>query len=201
MTLVVGGLHTGVGGCLVSGAEVAEAVDEELVAGGSEAAREIGLELNAAAFKFKQLPALIALEVMVMVFAGDLIASGVSGHGDGDQPAFFGQLMNGAIDRGNGEAEHILLGESERFLVREGTIGGEECGANRFFLSGVAKLHGHRWVLETSLEELRASLKRESKKRQRRVCSLTGKHRLRRFVASVSMEKRLESFPERLVHR
>ena len=143
MTLVVGRLYTGVGGCLVSGAQVAEAIDEELVAGGSEAGREIGLEFNAATFKFKELAALIALEVVVMVFAGDLIASGVSGHSDGDQPAFFDQLMNGAIDRGNGQAEHILLGESERLVVREGTVGGEECGANGFFLSGVAKLHGH----------------------------------------------------------
>ncbi len=182
----------------MSGAEVAEAVDEELVAGGSEAAREIGLELNPAAFKFKQLAALIALEVVVMVFSGDLIACGVSGHGDGGQPAFFDQLMNGAVNRGNGEAEHILLGESERLLVREGTVGGEECSANRFFLSGVAELHCHGWVLDTSLEELRASLKMGEQKAaapMRLVRSLARKHRLRQFVASVSMEKWFEPFP------
>jgi len=133
---------------MLSGAEVAEAIDEELVPSGTKAGGKIGLQLNAAACKLKKFTALIALKMMVMVLAGDLVASSVSGDDDGDQPAFFEQLMNGAINGGNREAENSLLGESERLFVGEGTIGCQESGANGFFLPGIAKLHGHLRVLE-----------------------------------------------------
>src|ERR1700758_3679737 len=67
----------------------AGAVDEELVAGVLEAARELGFGLDCAAFEFVDGSADVALEVMVMRFAGHFVAGGVAWNLDRREPFVF----------------------------------------------------------------------------------------------------------------
>ena len=122
------------------GAVGAGSVDEEVVAGVLEAAGELGPGVHLAAFELVDGAADVALEVMVMGFAGNLVASGVAGDFDGGEPLVFDEVAYVAIDGGDADGFNLFLSEGEGFVGRERTIGLEECGADRVFLAGVARL-------------------------------------------------------------
>jgi len=84
----------------------------------------------------------VALEVVVVGFAGDLVAGGVAGDLDGCEPLVLDQAADVAVDGGDAEGVNLSLGEGEGFVGREGTIRLEEGGADGVFLAGVARLNG-----------------------------------------------------------
>jgi hypothetical protein len=120
----------------------AGAVDEELVAGVLEATGEFGTILHLAAFQFVDGAADVALEVVVVGFAGDFVAGGVAGDIDRGEPLVFYQAADVAVDRGDAEGVDLFLGQGEGFVGREGAVGFEEGCADGFLLAGVPGLNG-----------------------------------------------------------
>ena len=119
------------------------AVDEELVADVSKAAGKFGFGLHLAAFELVDGAADVALEVMVVGFAGDLVAGGVAGNFDRREPFVFDEAADVAVDGGDAEGVDLFLGEGEGFVGGERAIGFEEGGADGLFLTGVAGLNGN----------------------------------------------------------
>ena len=128
--------------CLVDGAGGAGAVDEELVAGGAEASGELGAALGDAAFEVVELAALVALEMMMVGFAGQLVAGGVAGELDGLQPAFLHERLDVSVDGGDAERRMVLLGGAENFFGRERTPGRCEGFADGGLLPCVSFVRG-----------------------------------------------------------
>jgi hypothetical protein len=128
----------------------AGAVDEELVAGVLEAARELGFGLHRAAFEFVDGSADVALEVMVMRFAGHFVAGGVAWDLDRGEPFVFDEAADIAIDGSDAQRIDLFLCEREGLIGRERTVGLKEGGADGVFLAGVAGLDGCRHELTYS---------------------------------------------------
>ena len=82
----------------------------------------------------------VALEVVVVGLAGDLVAGGVAGDVDRGEPVVVDEAADVAVDGGDAERVDLLLGETEGFVWREWTIGFEEGCADGIFLAGVAGL-------------------------------------------------------------
>jgi hypothetical protein len=122
----------------------AGAVDEVLVAGVLEAARELGFGLDRAAFEFVDGSAEVALEVMVMRFAGHFVAGGVAWNLDRGEPFVFDEAADVAVDGCDAERIDLFLRERECLIGRERTVGFDEGGADGVFLAGVAGLDGCR---------------------------------------------------------
>jgi hypothetical protein len=124
------------------GAVGAGSVDEEVVAGIFEAAGKPWLGVHLAAFELVDGAADVALEVMVMGFAGDLVASGVAWDFDGCEPLVFDEVADVAIDGGDADGFNLFLSKGKRFVGGERAICFEESGADSVFLTGVARLDG-----------------------------------------------------------
>jgi hypothetical protein len=134
----------------------AGSIDEELVAGVLKAARKFGFGLHLAAFEFVDRAAAVALEVMVVGFAGDLVSGGVAGDVDGFEPVVFDQAADVPVDGGDAESVDLLLSQREGFVGREGAVCFKKGGADSVFLAGVTGLdrvcrnrhwHAYRSVL------------------------------------------------------
>ena len=89
----------------------ADSVDKDLVAGTTKAAGQSGSRVDVAAWKFEQFAARVAMKVVMMSPAGGLITRRGAGHIDRDQPAFFEQQMDVAVDGRNAEPIDLLLGQ------------------------------------------------------------------------------------------
>jgi len=98
------------------GAGGAGAVDEELVACVLEAAGKLRLGLHLAAFEFVDGATVVALEVMVVRFASNLVAGGMAGNVYGLEPVVFDQAANVAVNGGDAEGVDLFLGEGEGFI-------------------------------------------------------------------------------------
>lgn len=96
------------------------------MAGDVETARELGLETQVTTLELKHLAATVAAEVMMVRFAGDLVAHGLAGHRDGSEPVTLEQRADVAVDGGDAEAFHFRLGRREDLIRRERTIGAEK---------------------------------------------------------------------------
>ena len=120
------------------------------MAGVLEAAGELGARLHLAALKLVDGAADVALEVVVVGFAGYFVAGGVAGDIDGGEPLVVDQTADVAVDSGDAEGIYLFLGEGEGFVGGEGAIRLEEGGADGLFLAGVAGLdrgwHEHAWL-------------------------------------------------------
>lgn len=73
-------------------------VQEELVAGRTEAPGKPRLRLGDASFQVKDLPTRIAVEVVVMLFACELIAGGLSRNFNRDEPSILNQGLDVPIN-------------------------------------------------------------------------------------------------------
>jgi hypothetical protein len=118
----------------------AGAVDEVLVAGVLEAARKLGFGLDRAAFEFVNGSAHVALEVMVMRFAGNFVTGGVAWNLDRGEPLVFDEAADVAVDSRDAERINLFLREREGLIGGERTVGFDEGGADGVFLAGVAGL-------------------------------------------------------------
>jgi hypothetical protein len=120
------------------------------MAGVLEAARELWFGLHLAAFELMNGAADVALEVVVVGFAGDLVTGGVAGDFDWNEPFVFDEGADVAIDGGDAECVYVLLRDGEGFVGGERAISFDEGGADGVFLTGVAGLdggsHGHAYL-------------------------------------------------------
>ncbi len=66
-------------------------------------------DLLLATFEFVELAAIVALEMMMMFFAGDLVTRRVTRNLDCSQPAILDQRFDVAINGGNAQTAVMLL--------------------------------------------------------------------------------------------
>ena len=111
------------------------------MAGVLEATGEFGAGVHLAALQFVDGAADVALEVMVVGFAGDFVPGGVAWDVDWGEPLVVDQAAYVAVDRGDAEGINLFLGEGESFVGGERAIGFEKGGADGVFLAGVAGLN------------------------------------------------------------
>jgi hypothetical protein len=119
-----------------------KAVHKELVAGRAKSSGQFRPDLGYASLQFVELPALIALEVMMVLLTSDLIARGIARHFDRPEPSFFNQRLNISIHRSDPERRMVTLRFFQGLFRRQRPVGSSECLSNRSFLSCVPLFHG-----------------------------------------------------------
>ena len=92
------------------------AVNVKLVPGCAKTPGQFWLALCNASFEVIQFAACVALEVMMMLFAGHFEVRRVAKHLDRLQPSFLDQRLDTSVDRGNPNARVVLLCRSENFF-------------------------------------------------------------------------------------
>jgi len=116
------------------------AVNVILVPGCAKTLGQFWLALHSASFEVVQLAALVALEVMMMLFAGHFVARRVARYFDRLQPSFLHQRLDVSVHRGNSNAWVVLLGQSQRFFRRQRPTGFCKSLSNGSLLSGVSNV-------------------------------------------------------------
>ena len=122
-------------------ARSADSVEKEFMTGRAEATWETWFYLLYAAFELIELAAIIAMEVVMMLLAGHLIAGRVSRNLDRGQPLIFDQCFDVAVNSGNSQTAMMPLRRRQCFLQRERSISLAECLADGIFLSCVTDIH------------------------------------------------------------
>lgn len=89
--------------------------------------------------------ACVALEVMMMLFTGNFVASGIAWNLDTREPIFLNQHVDVTVHRRDTQRLHLLLRKNKSFIRRQWPVGNHKSRANRFFLAGVSRLNdgGH----------------------------------------------------------
>lgn len=109
-----------------------------------EATRQFRPERGDTSLQFKELLASIALEMMVMGFAGYFVPGGVAGNIYRLQPSLVHQRLDVAIDRRLAKSRMMALRALQNFVRRQWPVGFEKGVANRCFLPGIyASFHGN----------------------------------------------------------
>jgi hypothetical protein len=84
-------------------------VDEEFVSGCAKPPGQFWFALCSASFEVIQFATFVALEVMVVLFAGYFVARRVARDFDGLQPSFLNQRLDVSVHRGNPDTRMVLL--------------------------------------------------------------------------------------------
>lgn len=108
---------------------------------GTEAAWKAWFDLLLAAFEFIELAAIVAMEMVMMFLAGNLVAGRVTWNLNRSQPVIFDQRFDIAIDSRDSQTAMMPLRGCQRLFQRERSIGLAECLADRVFLSCVPDSH------------------------------------------------------------
>lgn len=95
-----------------------------------EASGQSWLDSGNAPVQVVQLAAIVALEVMVMRFAGDLVSRGIARHFDGLQPSFLNQRLDVPVNGGNAEGGVKPLRGFQRLFRGQRPASLAEGGAN-----------------------------------------------------------------------
>ena len=119
----------------------AKSVEEEFMTRGMEPAGKPGLDLLHAVFEFIELAAIVAVEVMMVLFTGNLVPRGVTWDLNRSQPPIFDQCFDVAIDGGNSQAPMVLLRRCQSFFQGKRPISLTKCPADGVFLSCVPAVH------------------------------------------------------------
>jgi hypothetical protein len=90
-------------------AGIAEAVQQEFMRGEQESSRDHLPKIAGTHFQLEHLPAGVAVEVVMMLFAGPFIAGRLSGKVNRDQPAFLDKGLEVAIDGGDADSFAIVF--------------------------------------------------------------------------------------------
>lgn len=104
--------------------------------------REVG-EIAGALLDFKHLAAGAAVEVVMVRFAGDFVARGLTGHFDLHDSAIGDEGFQRAIDGGHAHAAHATLGKIEDLASGNRTMRLGNDRLDRVALLGVAFHSGH----------------------------------------------------------
>jgi hypothetical protein len=91
--------------------------------GSQKSTRQLGLAMECATPKFIELPADSALEVVMMFFPGDFVASRLTGDFNRCQPSVFHECLDIAVHRGQADAEYILSNSLQNLFGRKWAIG------------------------------------------------------------------------------
>jgi len=94
-----------------------------------------------ASLKVKNFAALIAMEMIVMGLARNLVAGCLTGNLYRLQPFLFNEILNVPIDRGDSEAAMTEPGGFQSLIRRQRPVCIEERLTNRRFLFCIAPLH------------------------------------------------------------
>jgi hypothetical protein len=116
------------------------AVKEKFVTGCAKPAGQFWFALCSASFEVIQFATFVALEVMVVLFAGQFVARCVARHFDRLQPSFLDQSLDVSVYRGNPNAWLVVLCRSENFFRRQRPIGFCKSLSNGSLLSGVSNI-------------------------------------------------------------
>ncbi len=92
-------------------AGVAEAVEDDFVVVDLEAGRGHGLDAVETGLELEDALACAADEVVVMALVGAFVTGGLAGDLDGNDMAFGGEGLEGAVDSGEAEAGNFLEGK------------------------------------------------------------------------------------------
>lgn len=111
--------------------------------GGVEATGQFRAPAQLAAGKLKRSAAGRALEVVMVFFAGDLVASALPGYLDGNKPVVRKQGLDIAIHGGDADAGDPFLRVPERFFRRKRPVRIHKGRSYRFFLTRIAELNRH----------------------------------------------------------
>ena len=106
--------------------------------GGGEALGQMRLDGEGATGQFEDLVAGPAMEMVVVLLAGDFVAGGLAGKVDGDEPALFDQSLDVAVNGGDAEAGNYFRGLLQDFLWAHRAAGRLENLANGRLLPGVS---------------------------------------------------------------
>ena len=104
----------------------ATAIEEELVARHTEAAWKLPLNFQTTPLYLKDFAAIIAMEMMMMLFAGNLITGRFSWKFNAHQPLIVQERTNIAIDSSDADALYKLLRITESFFRRKGSSSKEK---------------------------------------------------------------------------
>jgi hypothetical protein len=103
-------------------APLAVAVQHDLVPGHTEAARREPWNARDAAEHLEDLAAPAAVEMVVMVLAGDLISPGLAGQFDRHEPPLLDESAEGPVDGRDAQAWDSTLGRGQDVLGRHGPV-------------------------------------------------------------------------------
>jgi hypothetical protein len=113
------------------------------VTGELESARHEPAEIPEAGLRFEHAPALLALEMVMMPFSGQLEARCLAGETDRDHDPLFSEGLDGTVNGGDTEAVLLRLRGTVDLFDRHRTIGAAQHIMNRLQLSGVPDPYGH----------------------------------------------------------
>lgn len=116
-----------------------------------EPPRREGAEITRAAFNLKDLAAGRAVEVVVVLLAGELVAGAFTGDFDGLHDAGFNEELEGAVNGGEAEAADAGLGVFEHLAWGKGRPGIPDGIADGLALTGLAFAAGHRYTVYGTL--------------------------------------------------
>lgn len=109
---------------------------------GFEATRRQVAEITRAAVNFIDPIALPAVEMMVVMQVGDLIASLATGHVDSGEFFFLQESLDRTVNCGDAQTGDLITGGFKDFSWRQRSFGGGDCSADRIALTGIT-FDGH----------------------------------------------------------
>ncbi len=113
-------------------------VDIELVTRCPKASGQFGPRCSDTSVQVVELSAIIALEVMMMRFAGNFVSRRIARYFDRLQPSFLDQSLNISVYGRNPECGQTLLRSFERFFRRQRPARLSESLPNRYLLPRLA---------------------------------------------------------------
>ncbi|HVT99909.1 MAG TPA: hypothetical protein VHE33_20585, partial [Acidobacteriaceae bacterium] len=136
------GSNRGLDAALLPGGDTRRtgAVNEKFVTGCAKPPRQFWFALCSASFEVIQLATFVALEVMMMLFAGHFVARSIARQFNRLQPSLLNQRLDVSVHRGNSNARVELLRRSESFFRRQRPIGFRKSLSNGSLLSGVTNV-------------------------------------------------------------
>ncbi len=123
-------------------AHCTKAVHKELVTGRTKSSGQFGPDPGDASFQFVEFPAFIALKVMMVLLACDLVVRGIAWDFNRLKPSFLNQRLDVSIHRRNPERRMVMLSFLQGLFRRQRPVGPDERLSNRSFLSCIPFFHG-----------------------------------------------------------
>ena len=108
---------------------------------GMEPTRQTGLDLVHTAFQFIKLATVVAVEVVMMLLARNLVTRRFTWNLNRGQPAILDQRFDVSINGSNSQTLVVLLRGRQSFFQRERSISLGKCFADSVFLSCVTDIH------------------------------------------------------------
>ncbi len=118
------------------------AVNVKVVPGCAKTLGQFRPALGNTPLQVVQLPAVVALKVVMMFFARHFVPLGISRYFDRLQPSFLNQRLDVSVHRGNPNTRMVLLCRLENFFRRQRPVGSCKSLSNGSLLSGVSNLSG-----------------------------------------------------------